>query len=157
MMRTRAQTGFTLVEMMIVVAIILVLSVVAGGAYRKYSNSARKSEVIAVFGEIKGKEEAYRAEFSQYLSSGTGETHRLTPRLVVDERDDRVGHRRVIARRHQKSREAVTHDFWNPAAIRWCPGAGGPWTIWKCRIPAMGSRSSPGDGSFRPSIPGWSG
>lgn len=66
--------GFTLVEMMIVVAIISVLAVVAGGAYTKYLNNARKSEVHSMFAEIRVKEEAYRAEFSTYASSGTGET-----------------------------------------------------------------------------------
>lgn len=73
MTRQAPNRGFTLVELMIVIAIIATLAVVAGGAYRKYSNSARKTEVYAMFAEIRAKEEAYRAEFSQYLSSGAGE------------------------------------------------------------------------------------
>ena len=76
------ESGFTLVEMLIVVAIITVLAVVAGGAYTKYANNARKSEVYAMFAEIRAKEEAYRAEFSTYLSSGTGEAD-LWPALLV--------------------------------------------------------------------------
>lgn len=69
------RAGFTLVELMIVVAIVTVLSVVAAGAYRRYTNNARKTEVYALFAEIRGKEEAYRAEFSSYLnSSAAGET-----------------------------------------------------------------------------------
>jgi prepilin-type N-terminal cleavage/methylation domain-containing protein len=66
--------GFTLVELMIVVAIVGVLAVVAGNAYRKYMDSARKSEVYALFGEIRTKEEAYRAEFNAYLGTTTDET-----------------------------------------------------------------------------------
>jgi len=47
--------------MMIVVAIMTVLVVVALGAYRRYMDNARKSEVIAMFAEIRAKEETYRA------------------------------------------------------------------------------------------------
>jgi prepilin-type N-terminal cleavage/methylation domain-containing protein len=64
--KMRKLRGFTLIELMIVVAIVIVLAVVAINSYRKYSNSARKSEVYALFGEIRTKEEAYRAEFSRY-------------------------------------------------------------------------------------------
>jgi prepilin-type N-terminal cleavage/methylation domain-containing protein len=65
------QSGFTLVELMIVVAIIGVLAVVAGGAYRKYTAKARSSEVYAMFGEVRVKQEAYRAEFSIYCNTST--------------------------------------------------------------------------------------
>lgn len=65
--------GFTLVELMIVVAIIITLSVVAGFAYKKYMANARRSEVIAMFAEIRAKEEVYRAEFSQYYATGASD------------------------------------------------------------------------------------
>jgi prepilin-type N-terminal cleavage/methylation domain-containing protein len=67
--------GFTLVELMIVVAILSVLAVVAGTAYRRYLDSARTTEAYAMLGEIRSRQEAYRAEFSQYLSTGSGETN----------------------------------------------------------------------------------
>ena len=63
------QRGFTLVELMIVVAIIGVLSVIAGTAYRKYADKARSSEVYSVLAEIRAKEEAYRTEFSMYCNT----------------------------------------------------------------------------------------
>jgi prepilin-type N-terminal cleavage/methylation domain-containing protein len=67
--------GFTLVELMIVVAIISVLAVVAGTAYRRYLDSARTTEAYAMLGEIRTRQEAYRAEFSTYLSTGAAETN----------------------------------------------------------------------------------
>jgi prepilin-type N-terminal cleavage/methylation domain-containing protein len=63
------ETGFTLIELMIVVAIVGVLAVIAGTAYRKYADKARSSEVYAVFGEMRAKEEAFRAENSVYCST----------------------------------------------------------------------------------------
>jgi len=66
--------AFTLIELMIVVAIIGVLAVVAGTAYRRYMDSGRTAEAMAMLGEIRAKEEAYRAEFSSYTGwSGGGE------------------------------------------------------------------------------------
>lgn len=67
--RYRRSRGFTLVELMIVVVIVATLSFVAGFAYKKYMATARKSEVVAVFAEIRAKEETYRAEFSSYYGT----------------------------------------------------------------------------------------
>ena len=59
---------------MIVVAIIGVLAVIAGTAYRKYADRARASEVYAMFGEIRAKQEAYRAENSVYCATSATTT-----------------------------------------------------------------------------------
>ncbi len=66
-MKRARHLGFTLVEMMVVVALLAILAAIAIPAYRKYIASARKSEIYAMFGEIRNKEEAYRAEFSRYM------------------------------------------------------------------------------------------
>lgn len=62
-------SGFTLVELMIVVVIIAVLAVVAGTSYKKYTNQGRTAEVMAMLGELRGKEEAYKAEFNVYCNT----------------------------------------------------------------------------------------
>ena len=80
-MRAERQVGFTLIEMLMVVAIVVVLGFVAMSAYRRYLASARKSEVMSLFAEIRAREEAYRSEFSAYASSGTGEDD-LWPKLA---------------------------------------------------------------------------
>ena len=66
--------GFTLIELMIVVVIIGVLAVVAGTAYRRYLDSARTTEAYSMLGEIRNREEAYRAEFSAYLGWSSDES-----------------------------------------------------------------------------------
>lgn len=83
-MARRAQIGFTLIELMIVVAIIGVLAVVAGTAYRKYMDSGRTAEAMSMLGEIRAKEEAYRAEFSAYTSWGGGSEATSASQPTVD-------------------------------------------------------------------------
>jgi type IV pilus assembly protein PilA len=67
--RTEAKRrGFTLVELMVVVAMIGVLGTVAMVGYRKYLKSAAAAEVKTVVQGIRIAEEAYRAETLQYRS-----------------------------------------------------------------------------------------
>ena len=75
MNRARKNRGFTIVELLIVVAIVGILATIAIFAYRRYVAQARKSEVFSMIAAIKSSEEAYKAESSQYLSTTTiGET-----------------------------------------------------------------------------------
>ena len=46
----KKQTGFTLIELMIVVAIVAILAAVALPAYRTYTQRAKFSEIIAAAG-----------------------------------------------------------------------------------------------------------
>ncbi|AKT41051.1 type IV pilin protein [Chondromyces crocatus] len=59
--------GFTLVELLVVVAMIGVLAAIALVGYRRYMNSAGSAEARAVMQGIRGSEEAYRAEMLTYL------------------------------------------------------------------------------------------
>jgi prepilin-type N-terminal cleavage/methylation domain-containing protein len=70
-MMRRRQRGFTLIEMIIVVVIIAVLAAIAIPAFNKYMDSGRAAEANAMLGEIRTREEAYRAEFGTYLSTQT--------------------------------------------------------------------------------------
>jgi len=70
---TPRKKGFTLIELMIVVAILGILAAIAVPGYMQYVMRSKASEAIGMLAEIKARQEAYRADFGQYCNaSGTG-------------------------------------------------------------------------------------
>ena len=67
-MRRDARRGFTLIELMIVVAVIGILSAIAIPAFQSYIYRSRTVEAVTFLGEIRQRQESYRAEFGQYCS-----------------------------------------------------------------------------------------
>jgi type IV pilus assembly protein PilA len=65
------QAGFTLIELMILVAILGILASVAIVAYRQYAVRAHAAEATSMLSDIRIKQEAYRATFRQYFNDGT--------------------------------------------------------------------------------------
>jgi type IV pilus assembly protein PilA len=66
--KTRGSAGFTLIEMMIVVAILGILAAVAIVAYNKYVERSHNAEATGILADIRLKQEAYRATFHQYAN-----------------------------------------------------------------------------------------
>lgn len=64
----RRVSGFTLIELMMVVAILGILAVVAIPRYKSYLYKAKTAEAIGFLSEIKSRQEAYRADFGQYCA-----------------------------------------------------------------------------------------
>lgn len=69
--RLHRQLGFTLVELMIVVAIIGILAGVAVPAYTKYVTKANRSAVQGYMLQIASREEQYLADARTYATLGT--------------------------------------------------------------------------------------
>ena len=67
--RGNGRSGFTLVELMIVVAIIGVLAAIAIPRFETYQLKSKTAEVKSNIGAIRVAEEAYYAEFSEYRSA----------------------------------------------------------------------------------------
>ena len=90
--RKRARAGFTLIELMIVVAIIGILAAVAIPAFRNYVMRSRTIEAYDFLGEIHLREESYRAEFGRYADVPSPTLSRLAreQRRLARERDDAV-------------------------------------------------------------------
>lgn len=63
---SRRRSGFSLLELMIVVTITSVLAVIAVPTFSAYVQKARTAEAVDFLGLIKLRQEAYRAEFGSY-------------------------------------------------------------------------------------------
>ena len=68
-MKQNTQKGFTLIELMIVVAIIGILSAIAIPNFARYQSKSRQSEAKIALASIYGGEKAFYAEYSAYIGS----------------------------------------------------------------------------------------
>jgi prepilin-type N-terminal cleavage/methylation domain-containing protein len=64
--------GFTLVELLTVVAIVGVLATLGLVSYRKFITSSKTSEALYMVGSIRAAEESYRAETLTYFTASPG-------------------------------------------------------------------------------------
>ncbi|MEI9940416.1 MAG: prepilin-type N-terminal cleavage/methylation domain-containing protein [Pseudomonadota bacterium] len=65
--RRAAARGFTMAELMAVVAIVGILALIASVSYRRLSAHSKTAEVMTMFANIKIAEEAYKDETFNYL------------------------------------------------------------------------------------------
>jgi prepilin-type N-terminal cleavage/methylation domain-containing protein len=62
--------GFTLVELMVTVAIIAVLAFLAAIGYARWARAAKTGEATATLGNIKASQDSYRSEVQKFLDCG---------------------------------------------------------------------------------------
>jgi len=67
------QRGVTLIELVIVVAMVGILATLATVGYRRYLSSAKTGEATALIGSIKSAQEAFKSETFRYLDVSNGE------------------------------------------------------------------------------------
>ncbi len=70
----RRQGGFTLMELMIVVAIVGILATLAVFMFTRHVAKAKASEVPAMFAELKLRQQQFHLEFEEYLSTGSSDS-----------------------------------------------------------------------------------
>ena len=68
-MRPKTEYGFTLLELMVVVVILSVLTLVAVASFSRYKKNARRGEAVELMNDIRIKQEAFFAHYSQYVSA----------------------------------------------------------------------------------------
>jgi len=68
MMKLRKESGFSLVELMIVVAIIAILAAIAIPSFMRFAMKSKTAEVMGNLKAIKTCQESYRAENDEYLA-----------------------------------------------------------------------------------------
>lgn len=73
-----SQRGFTLIEMMVVVAVVGILATLATYGVSKYIQSSKSSEALQMLGSIKSAQEQYRAETFGYLDVSGNHTLTLS-------------------------------------------------------------------------------
>lgn len=93
--RRRLQTrtslrGYTLAELLIVVAMIGVMSALAVAGYKKYINAAQASEAKSMIQGIRAGEEAYKSEMLVYLSCSSSLTDYYPTDPTVTQNDQKT-------------------------------------------------------------------
>ena len=68
-MRTTRPIGFTLIELMIVVAVIAVLAIIAIPSYVEHIRKGKRAEAIQAIGDITLRQERWRADNSGYAAN----------------------------------------------------------------------------------------
>ena len=91
--------GFTLVELVITIAIVIILSVISVPIYRGYIDKAKFSEAYALLGVILSAQKTYYSEYGYFLKyqQTSGYTN-YEPVLSIDARGNKYFTRFLVSR-----------------------------------------------------------
>ncbi len=66
----RKKLGFSLMELLLTITILIILSLVSGPIYRSHAYKAKLGEGYALLGTIRSAQQTYFGEYGNYLSRG---------------------------------------------------------------------------------------
>ena len=75
----REVVGFTLIELMIVVAVVAILAAIAVPAYNEQVRKSRRSDAVSAVGQYQLAMERWRADHPSYANDGSGAPYPATP------------------------------------------------------------------------------
>ncbi len=120
-----SRAAFTLVELVITIAIVIILSVVSVPIYRSYTDKAKLSEAYALIGLAITAEKAYFSEYGHFINAtDTGGVTSYCPVLGIDARGNkyvtlfRIGHGEGVEKYATFCDARLPDDLWH-GNYRW--------------------------------------
>jgi len=83
-----SERGFTLIELMIVVAVVAILAAIAYPSYQEYVMRSRRVEGQSLLNDAAARQERWRAQNGEYLTTGTASEIAIKLKLVQDEKSE---------------------------------------------------------------------
>ena len=105
--------GFTLVELVITIAIVIILSIISVPIYRGYVDKAKWTEAYALFATILSAQKSYYSEYGNFLSikDTTNEYTCFDPVLGIDARANKYF--TCFAISHTGNSDNKKYQFWS--------------------------------------------
>lgn len=141
-----AQKGFTLIELMIVVAVVAILAAIAYPSYQEYVRRTRRVEAQSLLNEAAARQERWRAQNGSYMAEAGDEAKLKLPHvsgtavtsehgyytLSVSQVADDGGYTLQATRRGAQTSDTRCGDFTLDALGRKGIAAGTPGTVDQC-------------------------
>ncbi len=109
--------GFTLVELVITIAVVIILSVVSAPIYQGYVYNAKISEAYALLGTILSAQKAYYAQYGYFFDKNDPSATGYMPELGIDARGNKYFTRFRACSGENVSSYYFHASLWKPADL----------------------------------------